>query len=302
MQCNNLECDHDFDDCSPEDILEQCRLGHSAGWAHIKSVPGNRSSTPLTIGSNQTAATAAMQIHFVNFKPITFTLNSNTEVWSIGIESTVNIRWSDSRLNTVACRDILPDMLSLRLGEATAANRQRQEGFKAFIWFPRIDISGTSIDYLVDSLSKSKTIGIGSFRFDAGDTGVAWDMPSEARAALGLGETCYDCASYNFTMATSIDVNPSFNYMYFPFDEQTFVFTITMGQTDIINCASMFPQANIQSLLPTTGEWRAQQLTMQHTVINDVVQLGSCEVSIVARRNFFMCVLTIDKPSSAHHR
>ena len=301
-QCNNFECGHDLGDCSFGEIFEQCRLGHGVGWAHIKSVPGNRSSTQLTLGSNRTTATAAMQVHFVDFKPITFTLNSDTAVWSIGIESSVTMRWSDSRLNTVACRDILPDLLSLKHGETTTQIREQKEEYKALVWFPRIAISGNSIDYHVDSLTRSKTIGISSFRFDAGDAGVAWDASSEARAGLGLGETCYDCASYNYTMKTSIDISPSFNYRFFPFDEQTFVFTVTIGQADIFNCASMLPQDNIQSLLPTTGEWRAQNLTTGHTVINGVIQLGSCEVAIVARRNFLMCVDTMNEPSAAHHR
>ena len=289
-QCNNWECGHDFDECSWEDVMEECLLGHGVGWGHIKSVPGNYSA-PQTLGTNKTGAFAMVEAKLENFQPITFGLDSNTDVWSIGIVSTLTLRWQDSRLKTVACTAALSEQLSMRSGEDTKTIRAEKEAFKSEIWFPRTQISGTSIDYLTDALTNAKTVLESTFSFEAGDTGIPFGEDA--------GATCYDCASYNVSMVTSLDLKGSekLNFAFFPFDVQTFRFTVSIGKARLVNCENILSDTSIegaQAILPTTGEWVAINMS---TGIADPKTVGTCKVEVRARRNSLIFILKQIVPS-----
>jgi hypothetical protein len=304
--CNNWECGHDDGDCSNEEIFSECRKGHDdPGWAHIKSVPGNRSATGEVFGSNATRAYALVEAKLLKFKPLLFSLDSSSDTWRLTVDAELRLRWSDSRLKTVACKNVLPEILSLVVGDDNRAQRQQAESYKSMVWFPTVQLGGNTIDYTIEPSSNTKTVVKADFSTETGD-GAAWDTdPSLGGwAAAGLPTAnCVDCATYTASVVSSFAAAPKMVFAFFPFDVQEFRFTLVVGKARIWNCAALMadpnrPNVQTQDFLPSTGEWSAQGITAKHPEDETgTPDFSRCEVIIEARRNAMIFILKQILPS-----
>ena len=288
--CNNWQCQHDAGDCSTDDKIARCALGHGAGMAHIKSKPANTSSTMnVTLGSNDTEALALIEVQFTDMEPFTLTLDQDTSAWSMNLETNLRLRWRDSRLRTVACRDVLSDLLDIR-SSAQATERVTKENNKAFIWFPRIHLGGKDLVYLQDAVTQEAPTKEAAFSFTAGDGGpwLAYTDTNTTQEA-DLGEGCWDCAEFNLEAEVSFKIRPTPTFEFYPFDEQQFDIRVSIAEADIFTCTSIIDveaMGGIGALLPTTNEFKAQGLDLFHPVRSDgQPDRSTCVIRFRVRRN-----------------
>ena len=289
--CNNWQCGHDAGDCSLDEQIDSCMRGHRTGMAHIKSRPANSSQTNVTIGSNDTEALALVEVELTDMEPLTITLNQDTSVWYVNLETNLRLRWRDSRLRTVACRDVLSDLIDLRSHDQ-AAERAIKEERKTLIWFPRIQLGGKDVVYLQDAVTKESPTKEASFSFTMGDGGpwmayTPTNTTQQVEAELHGG--CFDCADFSLNAAVEFKLQPTPTFEFYPFDEQQFDVRVTIADAHIFTCASIInvhEMGGIGALVPTTNEFIAQGLDMFHPKRPDGrLDRSTCVMRLRVRRN-----------------
>ena len=308
--CNVRECGNDGyrapdgtgeSDCSALEVATSCTLDVTAADT---TKPANSTGAPYVIGSRDRATRVAMELLLTKMAPVSLNFDSSTGLWSLGVDFTTRLRWRDSRFKTNPCANYLTELIDLEAADAGAVTRIRKEAYKELMWFPKVQLSGKTIDYSIDSVDKSRSVYEAGLTYQEAGLGGAWDksMASSPQVPMMSPDgqtTCYDCLTHTMKVNTVLDLVPQPEFHYYPFDTQRFVFTFAIGEANIFSCSEIFSSlnmstSNMDAILPTSGEWAGVGLSASH-VDGDV---RTCQVTMTVRRNSAIFVVKQVLPST----
>lgn len=303
VACNNWECGHDADDCTEEDIMQQCRLGHGTGYKHLKSKPGNVTGI-YALGSNSTNVLADVELVVTSADPILLNLNEDTNTWTLSLSFKLAMRWRDTRVKTMACKNVLPKLLSVesiaddsdRIGQASSMN---------LLWTPKLMIEGNSLTFVPDSVTKARAIVDQTFNH--------WPDATNAipfvQAAPDGATACTDCVGLNMTVSIDVDQHPALFFGQYPFDHQVFRFQMSATGANFFTCETLFDHSKVDmaSVVPSSGEWIAYKLESVPIIkggLNDSATGAAaqplsmaCDIRLHAHRNYIIFTIKQIFPS-----
>lgn len=303
VECNNWECGHDGDDCTDDDALRQCIIGHNNKAQTSKPA---LITDGVATGTNSTSLLAPVELRLLTAEPLSLSLNSESNSWQLGMKAEIGLIWRDSRMKALPCTLFLEQMLSLDI-TADDDVRTAKYPLRSIVWYPQLMVEGQTLSMVTDPQTKKKSIDAQDFKHWPSDTAPKpWTYPPPDLANTTGNVSCIDCVGINISVVHDFVAIPTLFFGSYPFDHQVLRFKIAATGADFYNCADLFTNPNDQAvtekdLLPASGEWNAEKLVgvpkYSGTGTKGNPSTMSCEIQLHARRNFLIFILKQLLPS-----
>lgn len=276
--CNNWECG--YPSCSTDQKVTKCVADQGGSLkASLVSVPANYTSANVVTGSIAVGAKAQLEM-LLKLDQITINFDSNINSMRARIEFAVHLKWRDSRLRTMPCKDLLEDMFKTTTA-TTDAERLKIDPYKSVMWWPQLLVQGDSVEFHKKSTVKLVTSTVKTYP----DTATNW---TESVLPFDGAPICRDCIAQNLTMTHEYAL-PLWEYSAFPFDKHNITVLLGVPNSHIFNCRQLLgSSADRSKLLPTTGEWEfveGEAVVTEHPVVQGVPDLSQCQLRMTVKRN-----------------
>lgn len=314
--CNNLDCAHDLEDCSYEDIYDLC-VPEQKSDTTLATAPSTSNSSALPcdlpvseawqcpnleeeqaytkvfdslsteeLESQDSLVQVGLQVGFTS--PLSLSFQTANSTMLITAEIAYKVQWSDPRLLTVACRKMLSYYMGIDASHSAAA-KAVADSVKALQWVPEVKING-----VISSVDSS--------RFYLNET-MPWLDDAVRLPAQSDKQLCQSCAVYMATTTVSFSLSEvEFGtYQYFPFDAHTLTIQVSIQDTARFHsCGNVlrdpafgwlaYPQSITTSdfqaiLLPSTKEWTLLNKPDDVTFSNVFNTPNACEIELRLARN-----------------
>ena len=305
--CNNWECNHDGNDCTPKQAYDACKIEQEREGSQLKQSPSK--TTPL-------------EFNILEFESLNVNLDEGSNQWVLEVGLKVSLRWHDLRLSTTSCRHALPEMLSFEKG-VHSEDRAWQELARGLIWTPTFALNGSAITFQPDTeVEKGGTKNeIGTSNTTYVQSESKWLGGLEPSSAEGKQSSCAYCIQQNFTFTWKVTINPTLKYTTYPFDNQQFNLQFDFGpNVDVFTCeklldvngsylAELKKLGELRQLLPSTQEYRfeytlsgevGKTVTTRHPLDGDGnADPTKCEIIVHAQRDSWIVFLKVRQPAAA---
>ncbi|KAL3894370.1 MAG: hypothetical protein SGPRY_013829, partial [Prymnesium sp.] len=289
--CNNWECGYPA--CSLAQRISQCVRDQSGRIkASLISVPGNASAGEKIIGSIDADARAQLEMR-LSINQITINFDESINSMRARIEFGVNLKWRDSRVRTMPCKDLLGEMFKTT-SATTDAERLLIDPYKTVLWWPQLQVQGDSVNFRKTSTVKLITSTVKTYA----DAAANWSdggFPSDG------AEACSDCITQELSLKHEYAL-PLWEYSAFPFDTHNITVLLGVANTEIFSCSYLLGKVFDRSkLLPTTGEWdfvEREAITTSHPIVQGVEDKSQCELRMGVKRNSIVFLIKQVAPLS----